>query len=126
MTVTGQKSLGLLRKPVFIISLGFAEFVILGISIGPLIGIPWRHGFRAYFSHDQLSYASIATNVSQGNFAAVKPLTETGVSHYPSLWYYLIGIVSSVTHLPVWVSWTILGLMILSAAVVTVGTVAAP
>ncbi len=125
MSVYGQKSSGLLRKPAFVVAIIVAELLTLAMSIGPLLGTPWWKGFRAYFAHDQLSYAAIATNVSQGNFAPVEPLTETGVSHYPSLWYYVIGTVSWVTHLPVWIVWTVLGIAILSAAVTTVGTVAA-
>lgn len=115
----------LLRSPVFIISLIAAELLTLAMAIGPLLGSPWWSGMRNYFSTDQLSYAAIATHVSQGNLAFVEPLTETGVSHYPSLWYYIIGLTSWVTHLPVWFVWTVLGLAMLSAAVLTVGTVAA-
>ncbi|MDD2818532.1 MAG: hypothetical protein PHN51_07015 [Candidatus Nanopelagicales bacterium] len=125
MTIHGRNSSALLRNPTFIVSIIIAELITLAISIGPLLGAPWWKGFRAYFSHDQLSYAAIATNVSQGNFATVEPLTETGVSHYPSLWYCVIGSVSWLTHIPVWIVWTVLGIAILSAAVLTVGTVAA-
>jgi len=109
----------------FFVSLIVAELITLALSLGPLISTPWWTGFRAYFAHDQLSYAAIASNVAKGNFAFVEPLTETGVSHYPSFWYYFIGIVSWATHLPVHLVWTILGLAILSAAVLTVGIVAA-
>ena len=126
MSTEPSQPRALLRRPGFLISLLVAELLTLAIALGPLLGTHWWSGMRNFFPNDQMSYAAIATNVSQGNLGFVEPLTETGVSHYPSLWYYLIGIVSSVTHLPVWVSWTILGLMILSAAVVTVGTVAAP
>ncbi len=115
----------LLRRPGFIISLIIAELLTLAMAIGPLLGSAWWTGMRNYFATDQLSYAAIATNVSQGNLAFVEPLTETGVSHYPSLWYYVIGLVSWATHLPVWFVWTLLGLAILSGAVLTVGVVAA-
>ena len=114
MSIHGRKSSALLRKPSFIVSIVLAELITLALSLGPLVGSPWWQGFRAYFSHDQLSYAAIATNVSQGNFATVEPLTETGISHYPSLWYYVIGSVSWLTHIPVWLVWTILGLAILT------------
>ena len=115
----------LLRRPGFLASLVLAQLLTLGMALGPLIGSQWWSGMRNYFATDQLSYAAIATNVSQGNLAFVEPLTETGVSHYPSLWYYVIGLVSWATHLPVWFVWTLLGLLILSIAVLTVGIVAA-
>ncbi|MFA7324516.1 MAG: hypothetical protein WC005_09165, partial [Candidatus Nanopelagicales bacterium] len=121
--VKGSRSL--LRQPIFVISLVIAEALTLFMTLGPLIGTPWWSGFRNYFAQDQLSYAAIATNVSQGNLAFVEPLTETGVSHYPSLWYYVIGLVSWITHLPVHLVWTVLGIAILSGAVLAVGTVAA-
>jgi len=125
MTSEASTPARLLREPVFIGSLVVAELLTLTLAIGPLIGSQWWTGFRNYFATDQLSYAAIATNVSQGDFAFVEPLTQTGVSHYPSLWYYIIGMASWVTHLPVWFVWTLLGLGILSAAVLTVGIVAA-
>lgn len=115
----------LLRQPVFLISLVVAELLTLAMSLGPLLGTPWWSGMRDYFATDQLSYAAIATNVAQGDLRFVEPLTQTGVSHYPSLWYYLIGLLSWATQLPVWLVWTLLGLLILSAAVLTVGVVAA-
>lgn len=114
-----------LRRPIFYLSMVVAELITLALSLGPLISTPWWTGFRAYFAHDQLSYAAIASNVANGNFAFVEPLTQTGVSHYPSFWYYFIGLVSWLTHLPVHLVWTILSIAILSAAVLTVGTVAA-
>ena len=125
MTSTTHSKKRLIARPTFVIAIILAEFTTLAVTLGPLLGTPWWKGFRAFFSRDQLSYAAIATNISQGNFAQVEPLTETGVSHYPSLWYYVIGAVSWVTHLPVWVVWTVLGIAMLSAAVITVGTVAA-
>ena len=125
MTTSKSDPESLRHRPMFFVSLIVAELITLALSLGPLISTPWWTGFRAYFSHDQLSYAAIASNVANGNFAFVEPLTETGVSHYPSFWYYFIGIVSWATHLPVHLVWTILGLAILSAAVLTVGTVSA-
>jgi hypothetical protein len=78
-----------------------AQGVMLWLLLGPLADQPWLQGFRAYFSNDQLSYAAIATTVANGTFAPVEPLTETGVSFYPSGWYYVIGAVSLVTGAPV-------------------------
>ena len=109
MTSTTHSNKRLIARPRFVISIILAEFITLAITLGPLLGTPWWKGFRAYFSHDQLSYAAIATNVSQGHFAVVEPLTESGISHYPSLWYYVIGSISWLTHLPVWIVWTVFG-----------------
>ena len=100
MSQEETKQRALLRRPGFIVSLLVAELITLAMALGPLIGSPWWSGMRKYFAADQLSYAAIATDVSQGHLAFVEPLTETGVSHYPSLWYYVIGLVSvSYTHL---------------------------
>jgi len=124
MTTSPSKAKTLRNRPMFFVSLLVAEAITIAISLGPLIATPFWTGFRGYFAHDQLSYAAIASNVANGNFAFVEPLTQTGVSHYPSFWYYFIGLVSWLTHLPVHLVWTILGLAILSAAVLTVGVVA--
>ena len=64
-----------------------AQGVMLWLLLGPVADQPWLQGFRAYFNNDQLSYAEIATTVANGTFAPVEPLTETGVSFYPSGWY---------------------------------------
>ena len=125
MSTEPRQQRALLRRQGFIISLVVAELLTLAMALGPLLGSHWWSGMRNFFPNDQLSYAAIASDVSQGNLAFVEPLTETGVSHYPSLWYYIIGLVSWATHLPVWFVWTILGLAILSGAVLTVGVVAA-
>lgn len=68
-------------------SLVGSEVLALWVLWSPVSGLPWTQGFRNYFANDQLSYAAIATTVAGGNFAAVEPLTETGVSFYPSAWY---------------------------------------
>jgi hypothetical protein len=125
MTTSQSEIKSLRKRPLFFVSLIIAEAITLALSIGPLISTPWWTGFRGYFAHDQLSYAAIASNVANGDFSFVEPLTQTGVSHYPSFWYYFIGLVSWLTHLPLHLVWTILGLAILSAAVLIVGTIAA-
>lgn len=112
------------QRIVFASSSIFAFVVTVALTLGPLLTQNWWSGFRNYFSNDQLSYASIATNVAHGNFSTVEPLTATGVSHYPSLWYYFIGFLSWLTHLSVPFLWTILGIAIVSAAVFVVGFVA--
>lgn len=98
-----------------------AELVVLAITMGPLIGQAWWRGMRNVFPLDPLSYAAIATNVTQGHWALTEPFTLTGVSHYPSGWYLLIGAIAKVTMLPVYVVWTFLGVAIVSASVLTVG-----
>ena len=125
MSTEPSQPRALLRRPGFLISLLVAELLTLAIALGPLLGTHWWSGMRNFFPNDQMSYAAIATNVSQGNLGFVEPLTETGVSHYPSLWYYVIGLGSWATGLPVWLVWTLLGLAVLSGAVLTVGVVAA-
>ena len=94
---------------------------MLWILFGPLAGQPWLQGFRNYFANDQLSYAAIATTVGNGTFAPVEPLTETGVSFYPSGWYYVIGTVSVVTGAPVHALWQILGLLAVGIAIALLG-----
>lgn len=98
-----------------------AELAVLAITMGPLLGQPWWRGMRNVFPLDPLSYAAIATNVTQGHWALTEPFTLTGVSHYPSGWYLLIGAIAKVTTLPVYVVWTILGVAVVSAGVLTVG-----
>ncbi|MEI8083279.1 MAG: hypothetical protein WCI74_15685 [Actinomycetes bacterium] len=107
----------------------YAAFVLgqaltLLVTLSPLVGLGWWSGFRGYFANDQLSYAAVAANVSAGNFAPVEPFTQTGVSFYPSLWYYVIGTVSRISHIPVFVVWTLLGVAIVGLAVGVVGWVA--
>ena len=101
-----------------------AALTTVGILLGPLVGLPWWSGFRAYFANDQLSYAAIATNVSVGGSSLVEPFTQTGTSYYPSMWYEVVGLTSRATGLPVYVSWTILGLALVSCAVLMVGWLA--
>ena len=98
-----------------------AELVVLAITMGPLVTQAWWRGMRNVFPLDPLSYAAIATNVAQGHWALTEPFTLTGVSHYPSGWYLLIGTIAKITTLPVYVVWTILGIAIVSAGVLTVG-----
>lgn len=101
-----------------------AQAIMLWTLLGPMRNLPWWEGFRGYFANDQLSYAAIALTAAKGNLAPVEPLTETGVSHYPSLWYLLLGITSFLTGQPVHLLWTILGLSIVSFAVAFLGVVA--
>lgn len=98
-----------------------AQLFIFWILVSPLWDMRSLQGFRDYFVNDQLSYASISTTVAAGNFRAVEPLTETGVSFYPSAWYYVIGIVSWVTGAPVYAVWQIVGLVAVGAGIAVLG-----
>ena len=106
--------------------IGFAigQIVTLAVVLGPILGQPWLSGFRNYFSSDQFAYAAIATNVSQGNLALVEPFNETGQLFYPSAWYFVLGLFSRVTGLPVHQSWTLLGVLAVAVAVLACGIVA--
>jgi hypothetical protein len=101
-----------------------SEALVLLALLGPLMGWPWWQGFRAYAYPDQLTYASIATNWSLGDGRLVEPFTQTGASFYPSLWYQLMGLVSRLTGVPVYVAWTVMGIVAVSAAVLIVGFLA--
>lgn len=98
-----------------------AQGIMLWLLLGPLADRLWRQGFRAYFNNDQLSYAAIATTVANGTFAPVEPLTETGVSFYPSGWYHVIGTVSLITGTPVHATWQVLGLLVVAVAIALLG-----
>lgn len=114
------------RRPAVHAALTIAAFlgaqgVALWLLLGPVADQPWLQGFRAYFSNDQLSYAAIATTVANGTFAPVEPLTETGVSFYPSGWYFVIGAVSLITGAPVYATWQVLGLLAVGIAIALLG-----
>ena len=89
-----------------------AQVMTLAVVIGPVAGQGWFHGFRNYFSNDQLSYAAIATNVANGHLALVEPFTRTGSLFYPSLWYQVLGLFSRVTGIPVEATWQLFGSLV--------------
>lgn len=103
-----------------------AQAVTFFVLMGPLLGgkVSWSEGLRNYFANDQLSYLAIAVNTSQGTSPWVEPLTETGVSFYPSLWYSLVGLASGVTGVSAWVMWTILGVGAACLIIGVIGTIA--
>lgn len=72
-------------------------------------GFSWQN-FRNYFPYDQYSYLAIAVNVRDGNMSAVEPFTETGVNHYPRLYYVLLGLFSKVFDSDIVATWQITGL----------------
>jgi hypothetical protein len=82
------------------------------LHVGPLTssnGFSWRN-FRSYFPYDQYSYLAIAVNVRDGNTAAVEPFTETGINHYPRLYYVFLGFLSRVLHSDLIATWQLTGL----------------
>lgn len=114
------------RRPTARLAAAFlvSEGLVLAALMGPLLAQPWWAGFRRYFSNDQLSYAAIAANVAAGSTSMVEPFTLTGSLFYPSLWYQVIGAVSGITGLPVHLVWTLLGVVVVSGAVLAVGWLA--
>lgn len=94
------------------------------VLLDPIWNQSWLQGFRAYFANDQLSYAAIAVTASKGNFWPVEPLTETGTSHYPSLWYLVLGAISNISGHPVYVIWSLLGLALVGIVLAFLGVVA--
>ncbi len=96
----------------------------LTVVLGPVAGQGWFHGFRNYFSNDQLSYAAIATNVANGHMEFVEPFTRTGSLFYPSLWYQALGLFSRVTGTPVFAAWQILGSLVVCALIAFLGWIA--
>ena len=100
------------------------QVIMLGVLLGPLLQQGWWRGFRNFFPNDQLSYAAIAITASKGTLTPVEPLTETGTSHYPSAWYLLLGITSTLTDQPVYRIWTILGLFAIGAGLGFLGWLA--
>lgn len=100
------------------------QVVVVWTLLLPLAGLRWWEGFRGYFANDQLSYAAIAITFSKGIFIPVEPLTETGTSHYPSLWYLILGLISWGTQQPVPLVWTIMGLGMIGATIAFLGALA--
>jgi hypothetical protein len=113
------------RRLVLLASFLFSQAVVLLILRMPAVPGEgsWLKAFRNYFSFDQLSYAGIASTTAAGVGGLPEPFTETGQSYYPSLWYRILGWLSSLTGASVPTVWTIAGWAILAAAVAVVGWV---
>jgi hypothetical protein len=110
--------------PAVVVAFAVSQLSVVFLLLAPLANSPWASGFRNYFSIDQFSYASIATNLANGHFALVEPFTRTGSSYYPSLWYQVLGAFSWLTHVPVYLAWTLLGLGAVCLVVLAAGWVA--
>jgi hypothetical protein len=79
---------------------------------------------RTEFWHDQLGYLAIAADVARGHFDNSEPVTTTGVSHYPRLYYSFVGVVARIFGLPTVVSWNLVSLLLQLLAVASVALVA--
>ena len=86
--------------------------VHLYLQVQMLLGLPnfSLHHFKWFFPTDQLSYLSIAVNVAHGHSGSTEPFTETGVSHYPRLYYVVMGLLSRATGVEPVAMWWLMGL----------------
>jgi hypothetical protein len=77
-----------------------------------LLGLPGfsLHKFKLYSSNDQISYLGIAINVAHGHSGSTEPFTETGISHYPRLYYVVMGLLSRASGVDTVVLWWVMGL----------------
>ncbi|MET3769683.1 hypothetical protein ABIB15_002387 [Marisediminicola sp. UYEF4] len=103
------------------LAVGAAAVIHLFAQAGMLFFRPeWSIStFRAYYPFDQLSYLSMVTNASMGDYAAVEPFTETGSNFYPRAWYLFLGTVARVLDLYPPTAWQVGGLVIQVMLVVT-------
>lgn len=101
-----------------------AVIVHLGLQAGMMLRWPgWRlDTFRNYFASDQFAYLAIVTDVSRGESWHVEPYTLTGATHYPRLWYVLLGEISRVTGASPASLWTLGGLAVQAVLVAAVAT----
>lgn len=103
------------------LAVGAAAVIHLFAQAGMLFFRPeWSIStFRAYYPFDQLSYLSMVTNASMGDYAAVEPFTETGSNFYPRAWYLFLGTVARVLDLYPPTAWQVGGLAIQVMLVLT-------
>lgn len=100
----------------FASAFGFWCFLVLPLTTSK--SFDWAN-FRNYFEYDQYSYLAIAVNVSNGNLDNVEPFTETGASHYPRLYYVLLGLIARVFDADIIATWQIVGLVLQLGMVMT-------
>jgi hypothetical protein len=79
------------------------------------------HGFKWFFASDQMSYLGIALNVANGRSGSTEPFTETGVSHYPRLYYVAMGLLSRASGIDTVVMWWLMGLALQFALACFIG-----
>jgi hypothetical protein len=68
------------------------------------------HNFKQFYPFDQMSYLGIAVNIANGYPGSTEPFTETGVSHYPRLYYVSMGLLSRATGADPVLMWWLMGL----------------
>jgi hypothetical protein len=68
------------------------------------------HSFKQFYPYDQLSYLGIALNVANGHSGSTEPFTETGVSHYPRLYYVVMGLLARASGIDPVLMWWLMGL----------------
>ena len=98
-----------------------AQVIVLVLLLGPVADQHWWAGFRNYFTIDQLSYPAIAVNVASGSLTLDEPFTRTGTSHYPSLWYLILGMVGRVSRVEVYLLWQVMGLIAVMGSIAVLG-----
>ncbi|WP_144406434.1 hypothetical protein [Arthrobacter sp. SPG23] len=98
-------------------AVGYWCFLVLPLSTSRNFG--WAN-FRNYFDHDQYSYLAIAVNVSRGNLDNVEPFTETGTSHYPRLYYVILGLTVRAFNADIIATWQVVGVAFQLAMVMTI------
>lgn len=98
-------------------ALAYWFFLVLPLATSS--GFGWSN-FRKYFDHDQYAYLAIAVNVSKGNLANVEPFTETGTSHYPRLYYVMLGHLARLFDADIVATWQVVGLALQLAMVLAI------
>lgn len=92
---------------------GVIQFrVILTAAPGPF------QALRTAFWHDQLGYLSIVTNAASGEVDQLEPVTETGVNHYPRVYYTMVGLFAHLTSAYPVTAWNVVSVILQLAAVV--------
>jgi hypothetical protein len=79
---------------------------------------------RTAYWHDQLGYLAVTADVRAGHFASTEPVTMTGVSHYPQMYYSAVGGVANLLQLGSVTAWNLVSLALQIAAASGVGLVA--
>ncbi len=88
-----------------------------------------RHVFRGLvptklstlYSHDQLGYLAIVTNVARGHSAGLEPDTMSGQNPYPSGYYIAVGTVARVLHLQPVTAWNLVSMLLQIVAFTLLG-----
>ena len=76
---------------------------------------------RTNFWHDQLGYLAIAADARVGDIGSSEPVTMTGVSHYPRLYYTSVGLLARSLGLETVTAWNLAALVLQFAAALAIG-----